>query len=104
MNTLFTRPSGPHPLAGDDFIRAAKRRSPLLNALMAHWRLEEASGTRVDAHGGNNLGDINTVGQAAGKLGNAASFLAASEESLTIGDNAALRMGDINFTIAGWVR
>jgi len=71
---------------------------------MAHWRLEEASGTRVDAHGGNNLGDVNTVGQAAGKLGNAASFVAGSEETLTIGDIAALRMGNIDFTVAGWVR
>jgi hypothetical protein len=71
---------------------------------MAHWRLEEASGERVDAHGGNDLGDVNTVGQAAGRLGNAASFVAANEEALGIADNPAISMGNIDFTIAGWVR
>jgi len=105
MNTLYSRRCGPRYVSCDDFIRAARQqRSALLNALIAHWRLEEASGVRVDAHGGNDLGDINTVGQAAGKLGNAASFVATNEESLGLGENAALSMGNIDFTIAGWVR
>ena len=104
MNTLYTRRSGRCFITGDDFIRAPSEGSPLLNALIAHWRLEEASGTRVDAHGGNDLGDLNAVSQAAGKLGNAAGFEAASEQSLGVGDNAALSMGNIDFTIAGWVR
>ena len=104
MNTLYTRPCGPRYVSCDDFLRASRRRSALLNALVAHWRLEEASGVRVDAHAGNDLGDVNTVAQAAGKLGNAASFVAGNEESLSIGDNAALSMGNIDFTVGGWVR
>jgi concanavalin A-like lectin/glucanase superfamily protein len=104
MNTLYTRPCGPRYVCCDDFIRSPRCGSALLNALIAHWRLDEASGTRVDTHGGNNLGDINTVGQAAGKLGNAASFVAANEEALGVGDGPALSMGNIDFTIAGWVR
>ena len=104
MNTLYTRRSGPRFVCGDDFLRGPRRRAGLLNQLVAHWRLDEASGVRADVHGGNDLADFNTVGQAAGKLGNAASFVAANEESLGAADNAALSMGDIDFTIAGWVR
>ena len=104
MNALYTNQRGPCFITGDDFIRRRDARSALLNELVAHWRLDEASGVRVDAHGGNDLADVNTVGQAAGKLGNAASFVAGNEESLSITDNAALSMGNIDFTIAGWVR
>jgi len=101
MHRLYT----PHPrrMSGDIFYTNGKRRSPLLTSLVAHWRLDEASGVRVDSHGGNDLGDINTVGSAAGKLGNAASFIAGNEESLGLGDNAALSMGNIDFTLAFWV-
>src|SRR3990167_6439218 len=38
------------------------------------------------------------------KSGNAAQFTAANLEYLSITDNAALSMGDIDFTIAGWFR
>lgn len=103
MNTLYTRRSNGCFIAGDDFIRAAEERSSLLNGLVAHWRLDEQSGARIDAHGGNDLADVNTVGQAAGKVGNAASFVAGNEESLSLADNAALSMGNLDFTIAGWV-
>ena len=90
-------------LSGDTFYHDIKRRSPLLNSLVSHWRLNETSGLRIDSHGGFDLGDINTVGSAAGKLGTAASFNATNEESLTVADNAALSMSDIDFTIAFWV-
>ena len=106
MNTLYTRRSGPRFICGDDFLRVPRRDdgTDLLNQLIAHWRLDEASGTRADAHGGNDLNDFNTVGQAAGKVGNAASFVANNQEYLGTIDSAALSMGDIDFTIAGWVR
>jgi hypothetical protein len=101
---MFELHTGRSPfLTGDTFISDSKRRSALLNSLIAHWKLNESSGIRIDSHGGNDLGDINTVASAAGKLGNAASFVAGNEESLSVGDNAALSMGDIDFTIALWV-
>lgn len=103
MYSLYTG-AGVCSVTGDDFIAPSRRRPALLNELVAHWRLEEASGVRVDAHGGNDLGDVNTVGQAAGKLGNAASFVAANDESLSVGDTPSLSMGNIDFMIAGWVR
>jgi hypothetical protein len=96
---LYSPRSRPRP-----FFRPRRRASsPLLTSLVAHWKLEEASGVRADSHGANHLSDNNSTGQAAGKLGNAAHFAAANEESLAIADNAALSMGDIDFTLAGWV-
>src|SRR5687768_2136031 len=102
MHSLFTGRS--RYLTGEIFYRRPKRTaSPLLTSLIAHWKLDQTSGVRADSHAGNNLGDINTVGSAAGKLGNAASFIAANEEALGLGDNASLSMGNIDFTLALWV-
>lgn len=75
----------------------------LLSGLVAYWKLDEASGTRSDSVGANHLVDNNTVTQAAGKLGSAAHFAAASSERLSTSDSAALSTGDIDFTLAGWV-
>lgn len=83
--------------ASEDPISAGLRTD-----LIAFWKLEEASGTRFDSVGSNDLTDNNTVAQVAGKIGNAAHFVAADSESLSINDNPALSMGDIDFTIAGW--
>lgn len=71
-----------------------------LPGLISWWKLEEASGQRSDSFGTNHLTDNNTVTQAAGKVGNAAQFTAANSEYLNIADNAALSVGDIDFTIA----
>jgi hypothetical protein len=101
MFELYT--GRPGFLSGDLFYHDSKRRSPLLNGLISHWRLNETSGLRIDSHGGIDLGDINTVGSAPGKVGNAASFIGVNEETLTIGDNAALSMGNIDFAMALWV-
>lgn len=77
--------------------------SPLLTSLVAYWKLDEASGARADSAGSSNLSDVNTVTQAVGKVANAAQFTAANSECLNIASNAALSMGDIDFTIALWV-
>lgn len=70
--------------------------------LIAHWKLNEASGTRNDSHGTNHLTSNNNVASDTGKIGNAAKFTRASETWLSIADNADLSMGDIDFTIAFW--
>lgn len=76
----------------------------LLNtSLIAYYKLDEASGTRVDSVGSNDLTDNNTVTQAAGKVGNAGQFTAANIEYLSLADNADMSTGDIDFTIACWV-
>lgn len=75
----------------------------LLDDLVSHWKLDEASGTRVDSHGDNDLTDNNTVGQAAGKIGDAAAFVAANSEYLSRTSNASLQAGDADFAIACWL-
>lgn len=74
----------------------------ILDNRVSHWSLEEASGTRVDQEAnGNDLTDVNTVGQATGIQGNAASFTAANNELLEIlaGDQTGLSIaGDISIS------
>ena len=73
------------------------------SAAVAYWKLEEASGARADAIGANTLTDSNTVTVAAGRVGSAGQFVAANSETLTSVDNAALSMGNIDFTLSAWV-
>jgi hypothetical protein len=68
------------------------------------WDLDEASGTRADAHGSNNLTDNNTVVSATGKKGNAADFTRANSEYLSVADNSTLDAGDIDLTLGCWVK
>lgn len=76
---------------------------PLWTNIISWWSLDEASGNRADSKGGNTLTDTNTVASTIGKLGNAGLFVKANSERLTIADNAALSVGDIDFYIAAWV-
>lgn len=76
--------------------------SSLLTSLVAYYALESTAGT--DATGrGNTLTATNSPTTTTGKVGNGASLVAASSQYYTIADNADLSMGDIDFTIAGWV-
>lgn len=63
--------------------KAAAPPSTLMNDLAHYWRLDEESGARADAIGSNHLTDNNTVGYAAGKHNNAASFISANSEYLS---------------------
>jgi len=77
----------------------------LLTNLISYWALDEASGTRVDLHGGHDLTDNNSVGAGTGLVyGTAADFDAASNQFLTLSDHADLSVGDIDFTLAAWVK
>jgi hypothetical protein len=74
--------------------------------LISHWKLDEASGTRFDTHGINHLSE-NTlnppIGSAVGRIGKAVLLDGGASDILIIPSNSSLQMGDINFTIAGWV-
>jgi hypothetical protein len=87
-------------------LRLLPRRRPLLEGLLAMWELEEASGTRFDAHGGQHLTAVNNLGNAAGVVGQAAAFAAASEQYLerATADATAFNPGTRDFTLAAWVR
>jgi hypothetical protein len=79
--------------------------STLLNGLVAYWKLEEASGTRFDSSGaGINLTAINNPGNAAGKIGNALSTVAASSQHVGVTNNAAMKWGGGDFSISYWVK
>jgi len=75
----------------------------LNDGVLAHWKLDEAQGTRNDSAGLNHLTDNNSVAQTAGKIAEAASFVRGNSEYLSIADNPELSMGDVDFTMAGWV-
>ena len=70
--------------------------------LVAWYDLEEASGTRSDAHGSLDLTENGTIGSATGKVGDAANKASAGTDSLYHADNASFSItGDM--TIAGWI-
>jgi hypothetical protein len=74
--------------------------SPLLASLAGYYRLEEASGTRVDSSGnGNNLAPTNTPGDAAGIIGNGLALVATSSQyvSGTVGSGTVTKL-----TISFW--
>ena len=55
-----------------------------LDGLIAHWRLDETTGTRVDATGhGYDLTPVGTVGTVAGKINNAADFTSTGSYLMT---------------------
>lgn len=68
-----------------------KNDASLSTDLVSYWELEEASGTRYDSHGSNDLSDINTVTQGTGKQGNCADFEASNTEYLRISSNSSLK-------------
>jgi hypothetical protein len=86
--------------------QAAGGASTLLTGLESYWTLDEASGTRADSHGSNDLTDTNGVGSDTGKIDDAALFvLAETTKTLSCADNASLSLGaDSDFTICAWVR
>jgi len=59
------------------------KNSSLATDLVSYWELEEASGTRVDSHGSNDLADVNTVASATGIQGEGADFVPSNSERLS---------------------
>ena len=76
----------------------------LLDNLVSHWRLNESSGNRADAHGTNTLIPAIGVGNGTGLLGTCANFdVTAGKIALTLASNTSVQTGDIDFTAALWV-
>lgn len=76
----------------------------LLSGLLAYWKLDEASGVRVDSSGhGLDLTDVNGVGQEPGIQGSAAKFThEGTDRWLDHPDDPLLRF-ETDFTISAWV-
>ena len=85
---------------------AAADGEPLNTNLVSFWKLQEASGTRVDEDAsGNDLDDINTVTQNASSIvyTDSADFVAAASERLRITDAAQTGLESTgSFTVCGW--
>jgi len=78
--------------------------STLPTGLVSWWNLDEESGVRYDAVGSNDLTDGNTVLYAAGKIGNAASFVKANSERLFSAVGGAVNLLNDNYTYAFWMK
>ena len=73
----------------------------LLRDLVAHWKLDELSGTRYDSTANHNdLTDNNSVGYAVGKIGNAAAF----DGSPKWLENDAIVVSSGNFSFSCWIQ
>lgn len=73
--------------------------------LISYWKLDEASGTREDAKGTNDLTDNNTVGAATGIINDGADFEASNSEYLSIADGSQTGLDittDISLSL--WVK
>jgi len=65
----------------------------------------ESGAILVDAVGAaNNLTDVNTVTSVTGKVGNGSHFVSSSSQTLKHASNTSLQMGDIDFSIALWIK
>lgn len=74
----------------------------LLANLTAYWKMDEASGNAIDAHGSNDLTINGALGSTAGKVNNCRTF-GGSGVYFSLADNADMSVGDEDFTFAGWV-
>lgn len=84
-------------------IAAPSYNNPGTTNLVAWWSLDETGGVRNDSHGANHLTDNNTVTSVTGKHGNAADFVSAQSEYLSVADNVSLSAGNVDYTICGWI-
>lgn len=76
----------------------------LTDSLVSYWKLDEASGNALDAHGSNDLTDNNTVGSGTGKINNARDFEADNSEYFSHAHNSDFSVaGGISFTWAAWI-
>lgn len=80
--------------------------SSLLTDLVSYWKMDEASGNALDAHGTNAMTDTSTVtANAAGKVNGSRVFTRANAEYFTKADCAALSItNNESFSVAGWFR
>ena len=72
---------------------------------ISYWTLDEASGNRADSVGANTLVETSgTIAALMAKVNDGADFELADSEFFEVADNPALSTGDIDFTLAGWVK
>lgn len=84
-------------------LPSGRRHHGLRRGLVSFWPLNEASGTRVDVHGSNDLTDNNTVAQGTGNVyANCADLERGNTEYLSVANNSTLNPSEITFCC--WVQ
>lgn len=76
----------------------------LIDNLVSYWKMDEASGNALDAHGSNDLTDNNTVESGTGIISGARNFRTGFNEWFSKASNSSLQTGDIDFSISAWVK
>lgn len=77
----------------------------LADSLAAYWNLDEATGDRIDSTGnGNTLASTNGVGSTVGKNGDAAKFISAADQYLSIDDNTTINLAGRDWSMSLWVK
>lgn len=91
--------------SGRSYADLESANNPGTTNLVSYWGLGEASGTRVDSHSSNDLGDNNTVTQGTGIVGNCADFERSNSEylSITNASQTGLDFGSTDHSISFWV-
>lgn len=74
----------------------------LLDSLISYWKLDEASGNAIDAHGTNTLTANNAPGSSAGIIGTARTFNG-TNQFFSVANNSALQSGNASFSLQAWV-
>jgi hypothetical protein len=74
----------------------------LTDDLISYWKLDEASGNALDAHGAHELTATNAPGTVTGKINDGRDL--AVTKYFSKGFDAELGFGDEDFTVAGWVK
>jgi len=93
MNALVIADSGPSGFSPTGAITTN---------LIAFWKMDEPSGTRLDSISTHHLGDFNTVTQAGGIKAAAGSYVSANSEMLYIANTAGIQTGNIDFSMSTW--
>lgn len=85
------------------FFSATPVHAAITDGLVSFWGLNEASGTRVDGVGDNDLSvSGSSVGNAAGKVDSAAQFQSGTTGRLEIANNSSFNMNGGDFSISVW--
>jgi hypothetical protein len=74
----------------------------LTDSLISYWKLDEASGNALDAHGSHELTATNAPGTVTGKINDGRDL--AVTKYFVKGYAAELDFDDEDFTVAGWVK
>src|SRR3989339_620227 len=100
--TLATIPSG---FLFAQTLTDVSHDNTLPEGLVSYWTLDEASGTRIDVKGNNDLRDNNTVSSTTGLQGIAADFEGSNMETFSVSDAAQNGLditGDLSFSM--WIK